>query len=451
MLMPASSEFITLCQTQVSLLVQNFGASLSAIYLTENSEIPGETSLVPLVQFPEPSQWSKQIRFPPAVLNPARPDNLAKVLRPAPTSPPASANTPNPGHSVEQLANQLAPTQATPESTRMVLPLMHDEVMWGLMVVAREGRSWQQREQSQLEKIANTLAIACLLDQRSQWLAHHQEQRRVLQAHQQTNLSTLLHQFRNPLTTLRTLGKLLLKRLEPNDDSRPLLESMVSESDHLEHLLRQFDEAIDLGEAQLESELTVEIPPQQSLLPSATWLVPGDLQYHPCWIADILQPLLQAIAGRIDEKQLQLHVTIPEQLPPITADATALREVLGNLIDNAIKYTPAQGKIWLDIERQPTDNRQVVTLTDTGPGIPPQDLERIFERRYRGVQADTAIPGTGLGLAIARDLITQMRGTLRAISPALHAGRQPSHPNPGSTFIMTLPEHSASNSAGSHP
>jgi signal transduction histidine kinase len=59
-----------------------------------------------------------------------------------------------------------------------------------------------------------------------------------------------------------------------------------------------------------------------------------------------------------------------------------------------------------------------IAISDTGPGIPPQDLEHLFERHYRGVQAATAIPGSGLGLAIAKELIEQMQGEIEVFSPA---------------------------------
>ncbi|NET51329.1 MAG: sensor histidine kinase, partial [Merismopedia sp. SIO2A8] len=59
-----------------------------------------------------------------------------------------------------------------------------------------------------------------------------------------------------------------------------------------------------------------------------------------------------------------------------------------------------------------------ITISDTGPGIPPQDLEHLFERHYRGVQASTEIPGSGLGLAIAKELIEQMHGQIEVFSPA---------------------------------
>jgi signal transduction histidine kinase len=434
MLMPASSEFITLCRTQVSLLIDGFGASLSAIYLTEDPTAERETALIPLVMYPE-TEWSQPIPFvlPESVRHP---DTEIQSLTLSPTRSPSAPQTQQSNSG--SFMNRLTVFADETEPTRVVLPLMHDNIMWGLMVVGRDRRRWSDREQSQLEQIAQTLAISCVLDQRSQWLAQGHENHLVVQTQQQKTLSTLLHQFRNPLTTMRTLGKLILKRMKPSDANRDLITSMVDESNHLEHLLRQFDDAIDLGEASLESEMPLSQPP--ALPPSAAWLTGGSLNLQPCWLSEILRPLLHAIAGRIDECKMQLHEEIPDDLPPVKADPTALREIFGNLIDNALKYTPAGGEIWITLKQR--NFQQWVQVSDTGPGIPPEDLERIFERTYRGIQAQTNIPGTGLGLAIARDLATQMEGRLEAYSPALVQSKQ-SHDGLGSTFEVVLPEYCA--------
>jgi signal transduction histidine kinase len=442
MLMPASSEFITLCQTQVALLIDGFGASLSAVYLTEDPTAETETALIPLVIFPERnSQWPESVslalpredRHPSAL---AQENRFSRTLdsTPRPTLPSAKRSVAS--------DHELALSE-DPEPTRLVLPLVHEDMMWGLLVVAREQRRWRKREQAQLEQIAHTLAIACVLDQRSQWLAQGHDQQKFLQAQQHTTLSTLLHQFRNPLTTLRTLGKLLLRRSSSEDANRNLVESMVGESDHLESLLRQFDDAIDLGDAALESfdPEARAVTPQPALLPGANWLTGGILTLQPCWLEDILQPLLDAIAGRIDEKNMHLHVAISEDLPPVKANVEALKEVFGNLLDNALKYSPRGADIWVSLEEQASGLAQRVCISDSGCGIPAQDLERVFERSYRGVQAQTAIPGTGLGLAIAQDLINQMDGTIQAFSPGLVLGDLDTE-NGGSTFIVQLPAYS---------
>ena len=446
MLMPASSEFITLCQTQVALLIDGFGASLSAVYLTEDPTAETETALIPLVIFPEGnSQWPESVslalpradRLSSGFAQERRP---SRTLSTTPHQILASAEPPVDADHALTRSDDLEPT-------RLVLPLVHEDMIWGLLVVAREQQRWRKREQDQLEQIAHTLAIACVLDQRSQWLAQGHDQQKFLQTQQHTTLSTLLHQFRNPLTTLRTLGKLLLRRSNPEDANRNLVESMVGESDHLESLLRQFDDAIDLGDAALESfdPEARAVTPQPALLPGTNWLTGGVLTLQPCWLEDILQPLLVAITGRIDEQNMHLHVAICEDLPPVKANVEALKEVFGNLLDNALKYSPRGADIWVSLEEQESGLAQRVFISDSGCGIPAQDLARVFERSYRGVQAQTEILGTGLGLAIAQDLITQMDGSIQAFSPAL-VSEALDRDNSGSTFMVQLPEYSEATS-----
>jgi signal transduction histidine kinase len=103
----------------------------------------------------------------------------------------------------------------------------------------------------------------------------------------------------------------------------------------------------------------------------------------------------------------------------VLANPTALREVLNNPIDNALKYTPAGGKVEISVilvpHHQPPQLQ--ISIRDNGLGIPATDLPRLFERNFRGVQARGTIPGTGLGLAIARELIHQMHGEIHVFSP----------------------------------
>lgn len=92
---------------------------------------------------------------------------------------------------------------------------------------------------------------------------------------------------------------------------------------------------------------------------------------------------------------------------------------MNNLIDNALKYTPARGKVEILTCRRSTDKQNWlgIAIKDTGCGISPQDREHIFERHYRGVQAEGDILGSGLGLAIAKELVEQMNGEIELISP----------------------------------
>jgi len=255
----------------------------------------------------------------------------------------------------------------------------------------------------------------------------------------------LLHQFRNPLTALRTFGKLLVKRLNPNDANRSVVDSIIRESDRLQELLKQLDAAIDLDLADLvpmlpsgqtESVFTREapdfaetrtetVPLHQTAEPKLLLGTAIDLQPH-C-VTEVLQPLLDSASAIAQDRQLILETSISPDLPLVLLDLRALREVVNNLVDNALKYTPAGGTIAIAVRRVAPaapgmPHRQAIIVADTGPGIPPEDRQHLFTRHYRGVQAKTEIPGTGLGLAIAQELMHQMQGEIQLFNPASSCG-----------------------------
>ncbi|NJO42853.1 MAG: hypothetical protein HC865_20135 [Cyanobacteria bacterium RU_5_0] len=253
--MPASSEFIALCQSQVALLTEGLGAVLSIVYLTDEFTEVASAKLVPIVAYPEAvADWGDDQIF----LLLSRGQRLSNPDRLLPSAAlPSSRSTAS--TSADGLESDLeadthplhAAKQALLRQQQIVLPLMHEDVVMGLLVTARADRAWNESEQTQIKQIAETLAIACILDQRAQWLAQDQLQQRLLREQRHDVFDNLLHQFRNPLTALRTFGKLLAKRLRPGDTNRNVAEGIVRESDRLQELLKQFDAAIDLDEYDL--------------------------------------------------------------------------------------------------------------------------------------------------------------------------------------------------------
>jgi hypothetical protein len=451
MLLPASSEFIALCRAQVNLLTQGLGAALGIVYLTEELTEFANNQLVPVVAYPEEiASWEADqiLAFLSRGRRPIFPNRF--LVSESTGSPPLPAggvvSTVSVGseHPLQPLE---AAEQALLRQQQVILPLMHQEMVMGVLVTARADRPWNPAEQEQIQQISETLAIACVLDQRTQWLSAELRQQRSLREQKHDIYDTLLHQFRNPLTALRTFGKLLIKRLQAEDANRPVAEGIVRESDRLEELLKQLNSAVDLDEGNryilpasplttTEIEVNFDTPPSEEiplaggirpgkLLPSSTNFLTGPvLQLNPQVIATILDPLLASADAIAQDRQLTLQVNIPPALPPVRIDERALREVLNNLIDNALKYTPQGGQVYVGV-KQVTPEKQAIVIADTGPGIPPQDLAHLFERHYRGVQAQTGIPGTGLGLAIARDLVQQMQGEIQVFSPASTSGLVP--------------------------
>jgi signal transduction histidine kinase len=307
-----------------------------------------------------------------------------------------------------------------------------------------------------MQQIARTLALACFLDQRSQWMHQELGSARQIQAQVYDTMHNLLHQFKSPLTALRTFGKLLARRLVPEDKNRNVAFSIVRESERLQELLGQFDRTVDTGEAHLKlpsgtSEKAMSNV--ESIRHSPLSLSPAANLQESCFVASVLKPLLISAEAMASERHLKLLADIPADLPPVSANDRALREVLSNLIDNALKYTPAGCQIYIKVRYTAADGDRAgysqlpaiaVAVSDTGAGIPPQDLEHLFERHYRGEKAQTEIPGTGLGLAIARDLVRQMQGEIEVFSPVnpewLPSRETHLYPTDrGTTFVVWLP------------
>jgi signal transduction histidine kinase len=443
MFIPASSNLIALCRSQVALLTRVLGAGLSAVYLAEELAEGKTAKLVPIVVYPETAtMWAQ---------------DQVEAMLPAQTGRSGNPRLLSPGLPRIAQETQVYQEEGTEDRSsewedrflwrqrQIVLPLMHEGMMMGFLVTAREDRPWNEQELANIEEISTTLAIACFLDQQRAWVEQQLVQQRFLEEQQRDVLDDLLHQFRNPLTALRTFGKLLLRRFQPNDQNHRVANSIVRESDRLQELLLQMDDTIDrswmVGSGGLPNQCLLP----ESNSPSVYFLLPSAIpSLEACAIAEVLEPLIDSAKAIAQERNIDLITDIPANLPPVKANASALREVLNNLIDNALKYTPAGGQVLVQAGREKpslTGVYQGVAVSDTGCGIPQEDLAHLFERHYRGVQATTNIPGTGLGLAIAKELVDKMQGEITAFSPAelpLSCG-DAEHQGVGTTLIVWLP------------
>lgn len=147
--------------------------------------------------------------------------------------------------------------------------------------------------------------------------------------------------------------------------------------------------------------------------------------------ADLLNRAAAAAAARADAADVALGVdpTVRADLPEVDVDPERIAQVLGNLVDNALRHTPPGGSVTLG-GRATTDAVEL-SVTDTGAGIEPRHLPHVFERFYRADDArDRHSGGSGIGLAISRALVEAHGGTIRATSDG---------PGRGSTFVVVLP------------
>ena len=215
----------------------------------------------------------------------------------------------------------------------------------------------------------------------------------------------IAHELRNPLAVLQgNLEALSDGILPPSPDN---LQPLLAQT----HLLARIVEdlrTVSLAEA---GQLTLQLAPA----------APGRLA----------ESVLARFAQPAQERQITLTLAAADDLPAITIDAQRIEQVLGNLISNALRHTPAGGRVVCRVERVAEPSTAVMfSVEDTGPGVPPDALPHLFDRFYRVDRGRArADGGSGLGLAIARQLVEAHHGAIRAEN----------RPQGGATFSFWLP------------
>ena len=401
--MSASHELVIICQSQLSLLVESLGVSSATVYLTDSWEGGNASQLQRVAVVPVETAVSRNLQISAGAVSTSR-------------SMVDSESSSIGGDSRHQPSNHHL------SSHQIVLPLLQDDRVLGVLVAERN-QPWDAIAQLQIDAVRQALVSSCILDFRSQWFEEQTQQQQVFQRQQKDLLDNLLHQFRNPLTAMRTFGKLLVKRLVDVPRNQEAADSIVSESDRLQALLVQFERAIEGGGikslpltiAPSETVGTTALLPATTLSSTPLTTLGRSLNLATLEVQSVLHPAIRSALGVMDDRNQTLQIDVPQSSIWVEADRSALAEVVINLLDNASKYTPVGGRIWVELDD--CDDRVELWITDTGYGIPKDDQNRLFERHYRGVQAQSTIEGTGLGLSIARELMRQMQGEIMVLSP----------------------------------
>jgi two-component system phosphate regulon sensor histidine kinase PhoR len=156
-------------------------------------------------------------------------------------------------------------------------------------------------------------------------------------------------------------------------------------------------------------------------------------QLEPYYINELIADCVDSMAPIADKKSLSITFLRAPERTEVFCDSEAVHQIVTNLLDNAIKYTPEGGQITVEVAPLAGTPEQVeVTVRDTGIGIPRLELPRLFERFYRVDKARSReLGGTGLGLAIVKHLVLAQGGEVRVTSEV----------NRGSAFSFTLPVH----------
>ncbi|HEY7359042.1 MAG TPA: HAMP domain-containing sensor histidine kinase, partial [Ktedonobacterales bacterium] len=177
----------------------------------------------------------------------------------------------------------------------------------------------------------------------------------------------------------------------------------------------------------------------------------GALQLHrdSAWVDALISDTLEAMRAAAEAKGVALIGQLENDLPPVRVDVQRMQRVFYNLLQNAIRHTPAGGAVLIRAAALKSQRHGVqVAVMDTGVGIPASDLPHIFDRFYRGEpsRARESLRGSGpahagLGLTIARGLVEAHGGQITALSPSPRWPANVARPDtgPGSAFLFTLP------------
>ena len=218
-------------------------------------------------------------------------------------------------------------------------------------------------------------------------------------------LAMLAHELRNPLAPIRNAIEYARQRVQPDPELRwsyDMIDRQVA------HLTRLVDDLLDV------SRIT------RGRL---------EIRREPADVAEIVRAAVETISPSLRVKRQELHVTLPTDGVVLDVDVVRLNQVLVNLLDNASKFTPEAGTVWLTLQRDA--GVMEIHVRDTGAGISEEELPRLFEMFYQpspGMRS--AGGGLGIGLTLARRLVEMHGGSLEAVSGGKGLG---------SDFIIRLP------------
>ena len=215
-------------------------------------------------------------------------------------------------------------------------------------------------------------------------------------------VSTVSHDLRSPLTAILGYVELIERAGPVTDQQREFIRRVQFSVNNITNLI---NDLLDLGRIEAGFDARKEI-------------------VH---LATVIQYAVEGLRNRFVEKNQEVVLNLPTDLPTVLGNPVRLRQVIGNLISNAIKFTPTHGKILLSVQAE--GEQVIIQVTDNGPGIPPADQPYIFDRFYRGSNVPYDAPGSGLGLAIVKSIIENHQGRIWLNSTL----------GQGSTFTVVLP------------
>lgn len=338
--------------------------------------------------------------------------------------PPLGLRTPYPGSLTEEiiksgeaeLLTEIRPigesmarylVESCSRCSGLVVPLVSDQETLGALVLLRgpERPYFTQDEVIRARTLGNLASVAL---GRLRFLARQHEARLEAEAAVRARddvLAIVSHDLRNPLGTVSTSASLLVETPLSEEQKAKQLEIIKRSAERMNGLIQDM-----LDVARIESGQALSLEPQAEK------------------VAPLVNEACEAFETQAQERSQRLECEVPEGIPEVQADHDRILQVLSNLIGNAIKFTPEDGRIAVRAERHADSVR--FSVSDTGRGIAEDDLPNLFLPYWQAKRKDRERrAGAGLGLPIARGIVEGHGGTIWAES----------REGQGSTFFFTLP------------
>jgi len=215
-------------------------------------------------------------------------------------------------------------------------------------------------------------------------------------------VNTVSHDLRSPLTSVIGYAELVDRAGPLNENQQEFLRRI---QDSIQHITSLINDLLDLGSIEAGMDTRREF----------------------VQLEGILRYTIEMLQGQIKSKNLDVRMHVAPALPSLRANPIRLRQVLDNVVGNAIKYSYPRGEIQISIHFE--ENQIILQVTDQGPGIPATDQPHIFDKFYRGTNIDSDVEGSGLGLAIVKNIVENHQGRIWVESTV----------GKGSSFFIVLP------------
>ncbi|GHV20143.1 hypothetical protein AGMMS49959_06840 [Planctomycetales bacterium] len=272
------------------------------------------------------------------------------------------------------------------------VPLYVNGVLWASLAVEAQTERYFTTDEESFARAVGTLGINVVA--RAEMLVVLQEANREAQASaraKQDFLAHMSHEMRTPLNAVQGLTYLALRLPEVNDKAREYLQIIRHSSATLLDLVNDLLDTSQISAGKFS------------------------LHNNAYSVAELLSETAATNAARIGNKPLELRLTLTPPLPAqLLGDATRVKQVFNNLLSNAVKYTKVGAVEWqVAVERDGEDQWLIARVRDTGVGIKPEDMEKLFTE-YTQVDANSnrGVEGTGLGLSLCKKLVESMGGEI---------------------------------------